>query len=233
MTISLLLLTKYTDSDLYGAPAGSMTPTASTTSSTLCRADGHPLTRTRIVSPGTRGRAAGQRPTLPGPGRTTAPGLRAGGSRSGHQAGVANRYTKAAQLVEAGQVRLTGPETAEVTGSSDTYQVNGKCHCEWTKFHSDPCSHYLAVRMARALAQPIAPVTEAEKEAAHAARVQANKDAAQLRVAGAAKMNQRQPGAPGPHERGPGATPSWRRPTARPACHDIWQRANGHGLLAG
>jgi hypothetical protein len=95
----------------------------------------------------------------------------------------ANRYQKAAELVEAGHVRLTGPDTAVVTGSSDTYEVNGKCHCRWTQFHSEPCSHYLAVRMARALAQPIKPTTEAEKEAAYEARRQANRDAMAKRIA--------------------------------------------------
>lgn len=97
----------------------------------------------------------------------------------------ANRYEKAAQLVEAGQVRLTGPETAVVSGSSDTYSVSGdKCHCKWMTFHSDPCSHYLAARMARALNQPIEPSSEAEKEAACAARRQANKDAMAKQIAG-------------------------------------------------
>lgn len=95
----------------------------------------------------------------------------------------ANRYTKAAQLVEAGQVRLTGPETAVVQGDSDTYQVNGKCHCRWTQFHDEPCSHYLAVRMARALDQVIEPLTDDEKGLRCEQRRQANKDAQRLRVA--------------------------------------------------
>jgi hypothetical protein len=147
----------------------------------------------------------------------------------------ANRYTKAAQLVEAGQVRLTGPETAVVTGSSDTYQVNGTCSCKWASYNSEPCSHYLAARMARALAQPVQPITEAEKDAACAARRQANRDAMQLRIARRgenkferARSNQR------------GTAEEARRyalmamangATSIPA--DIWQKANGRGLLAG
>ncbi len=71
----------------------------------------------------------------------------------------ANRYTKAAQLVEAGQVRLTGPETA-VVNSSQAHTVTGsgkdaKCSCKWGEFNSEPCSHIMAMRMARALGQPI------------------------------------------------------------------------------
>jgi hypothetical protein len=72
----------------------------------------------------------------------------------------ANRYTKAAQLVEAGQVRLTGPETA-VVNSSQAHTVTGsgkdaKCSCKWGEFKSsEPCSHIMAMRMARALGQPI------------------------------------------------------------------------------
>ena len=46
-----------------------------------------------------------------------------------------------------------------------------------------PCSHIIATRMARALNQPIQPLTEAEKEARGAARRRANRDATQLRIA--------------------------------------------------
>ena len=96
----------------------------------------------------------------------------------------ANRYQKAAELVEAGQVRLTGENTAVVQGSSDSYTLtDDQCGCKWAQFNATPCSHYLAVRMARALNQPIVPTTEAEKEAACEARRQANKDAQALRVA--------------------------------------------------
>lgn len=95
----------------------------------------------------------------------------------------ANRYQKAAELVEAGRVRLTGEETA-VVSSSQTYTLTGsQCGCKWSQFNETPCSHYLAVRMARALNQPILPTTEAEKEAASEARRQANKDAMEKRIA--------------------------------------------------
>lgn len=70
------------------------------------------------------------------------------------------RYQKAAQLVEAGQVRLTGPETA-VVKSSQAYTITGsgkdaRCSCKWGEFKSsEPCSHIMAMRMARALGQAI------------------------------------------------------------------------------
>ncbi len=152
----------------------------------------------------------------------------------------ANRYTKAAQLVEAGQVRLTGPETA-VVNSSQAHTVTGsgkdaKCSCKWGEFKSsEPCSHIMAMRMARALAQPVQPITEAEKDAACAARRQANRDAMQLRIARRgenkferARSNQR------------GTAEEARRyalmamangATSIPA--EIWVKANGRGLLAG
>lgn len=96
----------------------------------------------------------------------------------------AKRYEKAADLVAEGAVRLTGPDTAVVTGSSDIYTIsNDKCHCKWVTFNSDPCSHYLAVRMARALGQAIESATEAEKEAACEARRLANRDAMARRIA--------------------------------------------------
>jgi hypothetical protein len=71
---------------------------------------------------------------------------------------LANRALKAAEMVEAGLVVLNSEQTAVVK----TYQVNGRsCTCAWQIHHpGDPCSHYLAVRMARALNQPIVePVT--------------------------------------------------------------------------
>lgn len=96
----------------------------------------------------------------------------------------AKRYQKAAELVEAGHVRLTGPDTAVVTGSEEYSIHDDKCHCKWAMFHPDePCSHYLAMRIARALGQTIEPLTEAEKEARGAARRRANRDAMQLRIA--------------------------------------------------
>lgn len=75
----------------------------------------------------------------------------------------ANRYQKAAELVEAGRVRLTGPETAVVSSSQAhtiTTRANGangrtSCTCKWGQFNSEPCSHIMAMRMARALGQAI------------------------------------------------------------------------------
>ena len=182
--ITLLLLTKYNDSDLYSARWLDDAYGINYEFNAVHQADGRPLTRTEdCPAPVLTAEQLASAQLFQAPAAPQHPAYELAARGTAAKPAWANRYTKAAQLVEAGHVRLTGPETAVVTGSSDTYQVNGKCHCEWTKFHSDPCSHYLAVRMARALAQPIAPVTEDEKEAAHAARVAANKDAAQLRVA--------------------------------------------------
>ena len=144
------------------------------------------------------------------------------------------RYTKAAQLVEAGHVRLTGPETAVVTGGSDTYQVNGKCSCKWGKFNSDPCSHYLAVRMARALSQGIYPLDDAEKETACAANRQANRDAQALRVArrGENKFERARRNQVGTAEEARRyALATMANGGTIPA--DIWHKANGRSLLAG
>ncbi|MCA9975648.1 MAG: hypothetical protein KC413_07850 [Anaerolineales bacterium] len=75
----------------------------------------------------------------------------------------AGRYEKAAGLVVDGKVRLVDGKTA-VVSSSESYEITGKrCRCKWQQFHPDePCSHYLAVRMARALNQPFVPYTEQE-----------------------------------------------------------------------
>lgn len=90
---------------------------------------------------------------------------------------LANRMNKAADLVEAGAVRLTGDETAVVSSSQD-YNISGeRCPCDWQKHHpGDHCSHSLAVRMARALGQAHEPHSEDEKEARSAAVVEANRD---------------------------------------------------------
>lgn len=76
----------------------------------------------------------------------------------------ANRYAKAARLVESGAVRLTGDETALVVGDGGEHRVDGRaCDCQWQTHHpGDPCSHYMAVRMARALGQAVQPLTELE-----------------------------------------------------------------------
>jgi hypothetical protein len=147
----------------------------------------------------------------------------------------ANRYEKAARLVEAGRVRLTGEDTAVVQGSSDTYEVNGKCTCKWSQFNETPCSHYLAVRMARALAQTILPTTEAEKEAAVEARRQANRDAMQLRVARRGE-NKFEAARRAQYHTAEGARRYARMAMANGAATirpDIWQRANGQPAAAG
>lgn len=235
MTISLLLLTKYTDSDLYSARWLDDAYGINWEFNAVHQADGRPLARTEDcpapVLTAEQLATAELFQEAP-PAQHPAYALAAKGTAVKPE--WANRYTKAAQLVEAGQVRLTGPETAVVTGSSDTYQVNGKCQCEWTKFHTDPCSHYLAVRIARALAQPVQPVTEAEKEAACAARRQANKDAMQLRVArrGENKFERARRNQVGTAEEARRyALATVANGGTVPA--DIWHKANGRSLLAG
>lgn len=74
---------------------------------------------------------------------------------------LAERMTKAAALVDAGAVRLTGQQTAVV---NDYTVTAGTCTCKDFE-HRAPggwCKHRLAVRMARALGQAIQPLTEAE-----------------------------------------------------------------------
>lgn len=106
----------------------------------------------------------------------------------------ASRYEKAARLVETGAVRLTGQETAVVKGDSGEYQLSNKeCTCRWAQHHTsdDPCSHYIAVRMARALGQAVEARTDAQKEAAARERVEAEKAAVAQRVSnGRYKMDQ-------------------------------------------
>jgi hypothetical protein len=161
MTISLLQLTKYTDSDLYSARWLDDAYGINWEFNAVHQADGRPLARTEdcpapvltaeqlaSAHPSRKQRPPSTRP-MPWPpkARPCKPEW-------------ANRYTKAAQLVEAGQVRLTGPETA-VVNSSQAHTVTGsgkdaKCSCKWGEFKSsEPCSHIMAMRMARALGQPI------------------------------------------------------------------------------
>lgn len=74
---------------------------------------------------------------------------------------LAERMVKAAALVEAGGVRLTGPETAVVNEYTVTAAA---CDCKDFE-HRAPggwCKHRLAVRMARALGRVAQPLTEAE-----------------------------------------------------------------------
>lgn len=96
---------------------------------------------------------------------------------------LAKRMHKAAQLVEAGAVHLLDDDRA-IVNSSHAYVITGKqCNCEWQKHRpGEHCSHSLAVRMARALKQPIneplaAEFDEAEKEARSEAMATAKREA--------------------------------------------------------
>lgn len=94
---------------------------------------------------------------------------------------LAERMSKAAELVEGGAVRLTGPETAVV----NEYAVTAEsCACKDFEHHAPGgwCKHRLAVRMARALGQAVQPVTEAEKETAVAERIEAERARVLARV---------------------------------------------------
>ena len=96
----------------------------------------------------------------------------------------ANRYQKAAEIVESHGVTLTSEEAAVVVSTSGTtYAVMGKgCSCKFSQMRHEICSHIIAARMARALGQPVGG-SEASRERAHAARVAANKEAEIARVA--------------------------------------------------
>ncbi len=147
----------------------------------------------------------------------------------------ANRYQKAAEIVASNGVTLTSQEAAVVVSTSGTtYAVLGKsCTCKYSQMRGEVCSHYLAVRMARALNLPIGG-DEAARERAHAARVQANKDAAQLRIArrGENKFERARAAQRGTAEGARRyALAAMANGGTIPA--DIWQRANGRGLLAG
>lgn len=231
--ISLLTLTKYTDSDLLSARWLDDAYGIDYEFNAVHTADGRPLARTEdcpALALTTEQLSTAQPFTAP---QHPAYALAAKGTAARPEWG--NRYQKAAQLVEAGQVRLTGPETAVVTGSSGNYTVNGKCQCEWTKYHSDPCSHVIAVRMARALARPIVPITEVEKEAACAARRQANRDAMELRVARRGE-NKFEKARREQYHTAEGARRYTRMAMANGATTipaDIWQRANGRTAAAG
>ncbi len=155
MTTSLLQLTKYTDSDLLSARWLDDSYGIDYEFNAVHHADGRPLARTEdcpapvLTQEQLASAQLNQHPAyeLAAQGTTVRPDW-------------ANRYLKAAQLVEAGQVRLTGPEAAVVKGDTDAYDVTGtgkacRCHCEWSRHRSEPCSHIIAMRMARALDQAI------------------------------------------------------------------------------
>jgi hypothetical protein len=160
MTISLLQLTKYTDSDLYSARWLDDAYGIDYEFNAVHQADGRPLARTEDCPAPvlTADQLTSAQPfQAPAPAAHPAYALAAKGTAVRPE--WANRYTKAAQLVEAGHVRLTGPETA-VVKSSQAHTVTGsgkdaKCSCKWGEFKSEPCSHIMAMRMARALGQPI------------------------------------------------------------------------------
>ncbi len=160
MTISLLLLTKYNDSDLYSARWLDDAFGVSYEFNAVHQADGRPLARTEdCPAPVLTAEqlATAQSFQEPAPAQHPAYELAAKGTAVKPEWG--KRYTKAAQLVEAGQVRLTGPETA-VVNSSQAHTITGsgkeaKCSCKWGEFNSEPCSHIMAMRMARALGQVI------------------------------------------------------------------------------
>lgn len=150
--------------------------------------------------------AQGHPATLPGPGvnppRLTAVQLQQAQTPPRHPAydladkisgKLANRAQKAAEMVEAGLVVLNGEQTATVKA----HKVNGRsCDCDWQKFHpGDPCSHYLAVRMARALSQPVITVhvdSEADKERASEERARMNQERKIIRQAEAHQANRQQ-----------------------------------------
>ncbi|GIM99703.1 hypothetical protein Pve01_13620 [Planomonospora venezuelensis] len=71
-----------------------------------------------------------------------------------HVAALNPRLTSARRLVEAGAVRLTGGDSAEVTTGGGVRRVRieeGSCTCEWWYDHRGsrgPCKHVLAARIA-------------------------------------------------------------------------------------
>lgn len=72
---------------------------------------------------------------------------------------LAKRMQKAARLVEAGAVVRNAEHKATVAGDSGEYAVDltaKRCECSWMNHHpGDPCSHFIAARMARALGQEV------------------------------------------------------------------------------
>ena len=161
MTISLLLLTKYTDSDLYSARWLDDAYGINYEFNAVHQADGRPLARTEdCPAPVLTAEQMATAKPFQAPAPVTHPAYELAAKGTAVKPEWANRYTKAAQLVEAGQVRLTGPETA-VVKSSQAHTITGaakeaKCSCKWGEFKSsEPCSHIIAMRMARALGQAI------------------------------------------------------------------------------
>lgn len=163
--ITLLALTKYTDSDLYSARWLDDAFGVSYEFNAVHQADGRPLARTEdcpapvLTAEQLASAQLFQEAAACVRSERQHPAYELAAKGTAVKPEWANRYTKAAQLVEAGQVRLAGPETA-VVKSSQTYTITGaakaaKCSCKWGEFNSEPCSHIMAMRMARALGQAI------------------------------------------------------------------------------
>jgi hypothetical protein len=244
MTISLLSLTKYEDTDLVSARWLDDAYGIQFEFNAVHHSDGRPLARTEdCPAPALTAEQLSQAQPFQEPASPQHPAYELAAKGTAVRPDWSARYQKAAQLVEAGQVRLTGPETAVVSSSqahtitTRANSANGRtsCTCKWGQFQSEPCSHVIAVRMARALSQPIEPVTEAEKEAACAARRQANRDAMQLRVARRGE-NKFEAARRAQYHTAEGARRYVAMAMANGATSirpDIWQRANGQTAVAG
>lgn len=160
MTISLLQLTKYTDSDLYSARWLDDAYGINWEFNAVHQADGRPLARTEdCPAPVLTAEQLATAELFQEAAPVTHPAYELAAKGTAVKPEWGKRYQKAAQLVEAGQVRLTGEATA-VVKSSQAYTITGsgkeaKCSCRWGEFNSEPCSHIIAMRMARALGQPI------------------------------------------------------------------------------
>lgn len=161
MTISLLSLTKYTDSDLYSARWLDDAYGINYEFNAVHQADGRPLARTEdCPAPVLTAEQLASAQIFQEAQVAQHPAYALAAKGTAVRPDWSDRYTKAARLVEAGHVRLTGPETAVVTGDTDAYDVTGadrnaRCRCRWGDFNSEPCSHIMAMRMARALNQAI------------------------------------------------------------------------------
>jgi hypothetical protein len=159
--ISLLSLTKYTDSDLLSARWLDDAYGIKFEFNAVHHSDGRPLARTEdCPAPVLTAEQLSQAQPFQEPALTQHPAYELANLGIEKKPEWKARYEKAARLVEEGKVRLTGPETAVVKGDTDTYDVTGtgtssRCRCSWAKHKSEPCAHVMATRMARALGQAI------------------------------------------------------------------------------
>lgn len=234
--ITLLLLTKYTDSDLYSARWLDDAYGINYEFNAVHQADGRPLARTEdcpapVLTTEQLSTAQPFQEAAP----VAHPAYELAAQGTAVKPEWANRYQKAAEIVASNGVTLTSQEAAVVVSTSGTtYAVLGKsCACKYSQMRGEVCSHYLAVRMARALNLSIGG-DEAARERAHAARVAANKDAAQLRIArrGENKFERARSAQRGTAEEARRyALATMANGGTIPA--EIWHRANGRGLLAG